>query len=86
VVNLKLVPRSQRNRSQRKLEEEIRKRVASIPGVELKIGWNMPIYVALLGNNDPEMNRVIADLKSKVQNIRGITDVEISVKEGTPAL
>ncbi len=85
-VNLKLVPRSQRNRSQRKLEEDIRKRVASIPGVELKVGWNIPIYVALLGNNDAEMYRVISDLKSKVQNIRGVTDIEISVKEGTPAL
>jgi HAE1 family hydrophobic/amphiphilic exporter-1 len=85
-VNLKLVPRSQRNRSQRKLEEEIRKRVASIPGVDLKVGSFTPIYVALLGSDDAEMNRVITDLKSKVQQIRGITDVEISVKEGTPAL
>ena len=32
------------------------------------------------------MNRVITDLKSKVQQIRGVTDIEISVKEGTPAL
>jgi hydrophobe/amphiphile efflux-1 (HAE1) family protein len=85
-VNLKLVPRSERSRSQKDVEKDIRKRVASIPGVELKVGWNTPIYVALLGNNDAEMNRVIAELKSKVQAIRGVTDVEISVKEGTPAL
>jgi multidrug efflux pump subunit AcrB len=32
------------------------------------------------------MNRVIAELRNKVQKIRGITDIEISVKEGTPAL
>jgi hydrophobe/amphiphile efflux-1 (HAE1) family protein len=85
-LGLKLVPRGERGRSQRQLEEAIRKRVASIPGVELKVGWNTPIYVALLGNNDLEMNRVIADLKTKVQQIRGVTDIEISVKEGTPAL
>jgi hydrophobe/amphiphile efflux-1 (HAE1) family protein len=85
-LNLKLVPRAERKRSQKQLEQAIRKRVASIPGVELKVGWNTPIYVALLGNNDAEMNRVIADLKGKVQGIRGVTDVEISVKEGTPAL
>ncbi len=85
-LNLKLLPRDQRKRSQKDLEQAIRKRVAVIPGVELKVGWNTPIYVALLGNNESEMNRVIADLKTKVQKIRGITDVETSVKEGTPAL
>ncbi len=85
-LGLKLLPRSERSRSQRQLEEAIRARVASIPGVDLKVGWNTPIYVALLGNNDSEMNRVIADLKTRVQQIRGVTDVEISVKEGTPAL
>ena len=86
VMNLKLVPRNERKRAQKDLEQAIRQRVASIPGVDLKVGWNMPIYVALLGNNDPEMNRVITDLKGKVQQIRGVTDIEISVKEGTPAL
>ncbi len=85
-LNLKLVPRNARKLSQQQLEQAIRKRVASIPGVDLKVGWNTPIYVALLGNNDGEMNRVISDLKGKVQQIRGVTDVEISVKEGTPAL
>ncbi|MGH6624360.1 MAG: efflux RND transporter permease subunit, partial [Burkholderiaceae bacterium] len=86
VVNLKLTPRSERSRSQKDVEQAIRGRVATIPGVEMKVGWNTPIYVALLGNNDGEMNRVIADLKTKVQKIRGVTDVETSVKEGTPAL
>ena len=85
-LNLKLVPRSQRSRSQQKLEEDIRKRVAGIPGVEMKVGWGGPIYVALLGNNDVEMARVIADFRKKVEQIRGITDIEVSVKEGTPAL
>jgi multidrug efflux pump subunit AcrB len=42
--------------------------------------------VALLGNDDPEMQRVIADFKQKVAAIRGVTDLEITLKEGTPAL
>jgi hydrophobe/amphiphile efflux-1 (HAE1) family protein len=86
IINLKLVPRSERARSQKQIEQAIRRAVAAIPGVELKVGWDMPIYVALLGNNDAEMKRVIDDLKGKVQQISGVTDVEVSVKEGTPAL
>ncbi len=85
-INLKLVPRSERALSQKKLEQAIRKRVEGVPGVELRVGWGGPIYVALLGNNDADMRRVIADLSQKVLGIRGITDVEVSFKEGTPAL
>ena len=85
-INLKLVPRSERQRSQKRLEQAIRQRLASIPGVESRVGWGGPIYVALLGNNDAQMQRVIADLKQRLQAIPGITDIEISLKEGTPAL
>lgn len=85
-INILLVPRNERARTQKEIEQAIRARVARIPGVEMRVGGGGPIYVALLGNNDAEMNRVIADLKTKVMQIRGITDVEISVKEGTPAL
>ena len=84
-INLKLVPRAERDRPQKKVEEAIRKQVAGIPGVQLAVGYG-PIYVALLGNDQQAMNRVIEDFRNKVAQIRGITDVEISVKEGTPAL
>ncbi|HOX89368.1 MAG TPA: efflux RND transporter permease subunit [Burkholderiaceae bacterium] len=83
---LQLAPRSERRRDQKAVEKAVRARVAAIPGVELSVGWNRPIYVALLGNNDAEMNRVIAELKERVAKIPGIADVETSVKEGTPAL
>jgi multidrug efflux pump subunit AcrB len=85
-INLRLVPRSHRHLSQKDLERAIRKRLAAMPGVELRVGFNPAIYVALLGNDDLEMQRVIADFKQKVAAIRGVTDLEITLKEGTPAL
>ncbi|MEG1968760.1 MAG: efflux RND transporter permease subunit [Burkholderiaceae bacterium] len=85
-IGLQLLSVRERQRSQKQIEQAIRARVASIPGVSLAVGWNRPIYVALLGNNDAEMNRVIEDLKGRVAQIRGVTDIETSVKEGTPAL
>ncbi len=85
-INLQLVPRAERSRPQKKIEEEIRKQVAGIPGVQLTVGFGGAIYVALLGNDQEAMNRVIADFKQKVAAIRGVTDVDITVKEGTPAL
>jgi multidrug efflux pump subunit AcrB len=54
--------------------------------VQLTVGFQGAIYVALLGNNDAEMSRVMADFKNKVAQIRGVTDIDVSIKEGTPAL
>jgi hydrophobe/amphiphile efflux-1 (HAE1) family protein len=85
-INLKLIPKDQRRRTQKQLEQAIRQRVAAVPGVDLRVGWGGPIYVALLGNNDAEMTRVMNEFRDKVLQIRGITDVELSLKEGTPAL
>ena len=85
-LNLRLVPRSDRQISQRELEKRIRRRLAAMPGIEMRVGFNPAIYVALLGNDDLEMQRVITDFKQKVAAIRGVTDMEISLKEGTPAL
>ncbi len=85
-INLKLVPRAERRRSQKQIEEAIRKRVAGIPGVQLTVGFQGAIYVALLGNNDAEMRRVMADFRNKVAQIRGVTDIDVSIKDGTPAL
>ena len=85
-INLKLVPRNERSRTQKQLEQAIRKRLEAVPGIELRVGWGGPIYVALLGNDDAAMQRVIDDFKKRVAEIRGITDIEVSLKEGTPAL
>jgi hydrophobe/amphiphile efflux-1 (HAE1) family protein len=85
-INLKLKPRWERSRSQKQLEQAIRARVAAVPGVVMQVGWGGPIYVALLGNDDAAMTRVIHDLKGRIQGIRGITDIDVTVKEGTPAL
>jgi hydrophobe/amphiphile efflux-1 (HAE1) family protein len=83
---IKLKPRDQRKRNQKEIEEDIRQRLSVVPGLELQIGWNRPIYVALLGNNDAELERVMLQLRDKVSKIKGITDLETSMKPGTPAL
>jgi hydrophobic/amphiphilic exporter-1 (mainly G- bacteria), HAE1 family len=85
-VNLHLVPRSQRSRSQKDLESEIRRIVAGLPGVELALGWDVPIYVNLLGQDLTQMGLVMRDFRTKVEAIAGIRDISISLKEGTPAV
>ncbi len=83
---IKLKPKADRKKGQKQVEEDIRAIIGTIAGLEPQIGWNRPIYVALLGNNEVELDRVMQKLKTKVLAIKGISEVEISSKPGTPAL
>jgi hydrophobic/amphiphilic exporter-1 (mainly G- bacteria), HAE1 family len=85
-VNVHLSARGQRGRSQKQIESDIRGRLAPLPGVKLALGWDVPIFVNLLGQDPVQMSRVMDDFKSRVEKIPGIRDVSISLKEGTPAL
>jgi hydrophobic/amphiphilic exporter-1 (mainly G- bacteria), HAE1 family len=85
-LSLKLVDKKQRKRSQKELEQAMREALATIPGQDLQVGWNRPIYVAVLGNGEEELNRVSKELERRIKAIDGITDLELSTKLGTPAL
>jgi hydrophobe/amphiphile efflux-1 (HAE1) family protein len=85
-LNVSLVERSRRTRSQADLESAFRKTIASVPGVKLAVGWDYPIKVNLLGNNDAQMAHEIEALRHKVEKVPGTRDVETSIKEGTPSM
>jgi hydrophobic/amphiphilic exporter-1 (mainly G- bacteria), HAE1 family len=85
-ISLKLSDAKHRKLTQKEVEQAIRDKVAVIPGVDLRVGWNRPIYVALLGNNDEQLKKALEEFRSKVSAVKGITDIEISEKPGTPAL
>jgi multidrug efflux pump subunit AcrB len=84
-LNISLTDRKERSRAQKQVEEDIRNRVARIPGVDASVGFNRPIYVAILGNDAEGLARIADELAAKVRQIRGAVDVESSVKPGLPA-
>ena len=85
-MSLKLKPRNERTRTQKELEQIIRDRVAGIPGVTLSIGYNQAIFIAVLGPDVAKLNQITADLAADIGKIRGVVDLETSMKPGTPAL
>ncbi len=86
LINVSLVDRAQRTRSQSDLEAAFRKAIAVVPGVKLAVGWDWPIFINLLGNDDAQMAAEIESLRHKVEKIKGTRDVESSLKEGTPSV
>ena len=84
-LNIVLKPRKERSRSQKQVEDAIRAAIAKVPGTDAALGFERPIYVAILGGDPDGLARVAADFAEKVKKIPGAVDVESSVKAGLPA-
>src|SRR5215471_1359585 len=85
-VNLRLVDRDKRERSQKEIESAIRKVLKPIPGIELALGYDRPIWVNLLGPDPDTLKLLISEFAEKVGRIPGIADMETSEKAANPAL
>ncbi|HWH82287.1 MAG TPA: efflux RND transporter permease subunit [Burkholderiaceae bacterium] len=83
-LTIQLVKPHERKRSQKQVEEAIRKGLAPIPGADVSLGQR-PIFVSLLGPDPEVLDREVLKLRDKIAQIRGITDLETSVKPGLPA-
>jgi multidrug efflux pump subunit AcrB len=84
-LNIALKDRSERKRNQFQIQDDLRERLAKIPGIEVALGWNRPIYVAVLGPEPAVLDQITQDLAKRIGAIKGITDLETSVKPGLPA-
>ena len=84
-LNIGLVDRRERKRTQKQVEDAIRAEIARIPGIEVSVGFDRPIYVAILGSDPQALAAAASDFAEKVKKIPGIADVELSVKPGLPA-
>ena len=84
-LNISLTDRSERKRTQKEVEEAIRKEIARIPGTDASVGSNRPIYVAILGSDAEGLAKVAQEFAEKVKQIPNVVDVESSVQQGLPA-
>ena len=84
-LNIGLKPRAERERTQKQVEDAIRARLAKVPGIDVSLGFDRPIYVAVLGNDPDGLATITQDLAQRIRAIKGIVDGEVSVKPGLPA-
>lgn len=86
-INLKLSnPTKTHRKSQKDLETQIRQRLQSVAGIELGVGFNKPIYIAILGPDADKLQGVIDEVMRKVGKIKGITDLESSLSGANPTV
>ena len=84
-INLKLTDvHTTHRRSQQDMETVIRERLASIAGIQLKVG-NRPIFIAILGSDEEKLDAVAHRLMDKMRAIKGVADIEYSQEGANPA-
>jgi len=86
-IEVKLVDRSLRpHLSQKQFEAKVRERIRSIPGIELSVGYNRPIWINLLGPSNEGLEKVTAEVMERIAKVRGIVDLESSLKDNNPSI
>jgi multidrug efflux pump subunit AcrB len=84
-LNISLTDRSERKRSQKEIEDAIRSDIAKIPGIEVSVGFDRPIWITILGTDPEVLTQVAKDFAEKLKKIPGAVDVDLTVKPGLPA-
>ncbi len=86
-IDVRLVDRHKvKRRTQKDFEASVRDRIRVIPGIEISVGYNKPIWINLLGPSPEGLEDLTKDILAKMSKIRGITDVESSLKAQNPAI
>ena len=86
-VSLKLTDRKLTSRRRQKdLEALIRKRLKPIAGVDLSVGFEKAIYIAILGQDIAKLDVVAKQVMLKLATIKGVTDLENSLAASTPSV
>ncbi len=83
---LELTPKDSRKRGRKQIDDAIRKRLSSIAGLEVRVGWNRPIQIFVMGPEIKELDRISQDVVAKLKAIKGTVDVESSYKPTSPTL
>jgi hydrophobic/amphiphilic exporter-1 (mainly G- bacteria), HAE1 family len=83
---LTLVDKEERKRGKKELDDAIRNRLSNIAGLEVRVGWNRPIQLYVMGPDIKELDRIAKEAVTKIKAIPGTVDVENSYKPTSPTL
>ncbi len=73
-------------RGKKQIDDAVRSRLGSIAGLEVRVGWNRPIQVFVMGPEIRELDRISQEVVAKLKAIKGTVDVESSYKPTSPTL
>ncbi|MCC7068321.1 MAG: efflux RND transporter permease subunit [Burkholderiales bacterium] len=85
-INVVLVPRAERTRSQKQIEDVARDALIGIADMSVSVGWNKPIQVSLIGPDATVLKQLSERFAERMQKVDGVVDIESTEKAAVPAL
>ena len=88
-VYVKLTPKNERKRSQLELQDAVRRKMATIAGIEIDIkevgdtDSRKPVMVGIRGDNLEQLKLLAAQLKKEMLTINGLEDVSATLEQET---
>jgi len=85
---IRLKPMEERSRSQEEIEKVLRQKLDQLPGITYQfLQTNMfssdrAVDVKIFGNDIEKSKQIAEKLKSEMEKIKGLVDVEVNMKEG----
>lgn len=73
-------------RTQKEVETAVRERLKAIPGIELSVGFDKPIWINLIGPASDQLPELLDDIMTKIGNVKGVVDLEHSLQAANPAV
>jgi HAE1 family hydrophobic/amphiphilic exporter-1 len=89
-IYVKLSEKKKRHRSQKEIQRVIRRSLEEIPGIIpsiMEVGRmdnQKPLQINIRGDEIASLKRYAADLKKRIQGIRGIVDLEVTMEQEIP--
>jgi CzcA family heavy metal efflux pump len=71
---------------QRQVEADIRARLQRIPGIELTLGFDRPIWINLIGPASDALPELLGRVMKGIGSIKGVVDLENSLDLADPAI
>ena len=78
--------REKKRKPQTEIENAVRARLKSIPGIELSVGFNRPIWINLIGPSSSALPGLLDTIMTKVGSVKGVVDLENSMQNANPAV
>jgi hydrophobe/amphiphile efflux-1 (HAE1) family protein len=78
--------RTSHRQAQTEVEKAVRERLKRIPGIELSVGFNKPIWINLIGPASDALAPLLETVMSKIGAVKGVVDLEHSLQAANPAV
>jgi len=78
--------RTSHRKPQKEVEKAVREKLKSVPGIEMSVGFDKPIWINLIGPSSSQLPELLNTIMAKIGAVNGVVDLEHSLQAANPAV